>query len=100
MPEGRILREMQDRELTQKCAESKTMQALLATRIEKEELQIELLEQQKKQEAERHKQKMEHEEEWHLARLIDLGVEPQVVRDLRQQRRPNVNNAGMQTSDE
>ena len=69
MPEGRILREMQDRELTQKCAESKTMQALLATRIEKEELQIEMLEQQKKQEAERHKQKMEHEEEWHSRRL-------------------------------
>ena len=75
------------------------LQALLATRIEKEELQIELLEQQKKQEAERHKQKMEHEEEWHLARLIDLGVDPQVVRDLRQERRPRVNHAGIQTTD-
>ena len=45
-PKGRLLRQMQKQELDQKVAESKSHQGLLATRTTKEEVHIQLLEQQ------------------------------------------------------
>ena len=45
-PKGRLLRKMQEKELDQKVAESKAQVGLLETRTAKEEVHIQLLEQQ------------------------------------------------------
>ena len=58
-----------------KMAESKVMQELMVTRTAKEEAEIELLEQRKKQEAELHTQRMSHDRELHIAKLFELGVD-------------------------
>ena len=81
---------MQQRELDQKVAESKAQQGLLVTRTAKEEAQIELIDQQKAQEKELHRQKMAdmqarrwEEEELHMAKLFDLGVDIEDIKRIR-----------------
>ena len=90
-------------------AESKSQQELLSTRTSKEEWNIELLEQQKKQEKELHNQRMAHERELHMwakdrrwdeeelhhAKMADLGIDIGEIR----RRRPKGNDAQTQTSD-
>ena len=80
-PAGRELRLMQQQELTQKVEESKSMQALLATRTEKAEMELAILEQKKRQEEEVHQQRMAEmrarrteEEELHFVKLIEAGM--------------------------
>ena len=94
-PKGKLLRHLQQKEVDQRVAESKSMQELLATRTTKEEVQIDLLEQRKAQEKALHDQRMSHEEELHMAKLVDMGVD---IDDLR--RRPPGFDAATQTETE
>ena len=101
MPQGRVLRVMQEQELAQKVAESKSMQGLLATRTVKEEAQLDLIVQQQRQEKAYHDQRMEHErqrrweeQELHMAKLADLGVD---IEDIR--RRCHGTDVGTQTDE-
>ena len=91
----KILRKMQQKELDQRVAESKAMERLLDMRTKKEEAQVQLLQQQKRHEEESHKQRLAHEDELHMARLVDMGVD---LDDLR--RRPPGFDAATQTETE
>ena len=68
-------------------AESHAMIELLTTRTVKEELKIEVLEQQRDQDKEYHKQRMKdlqdrrwEEQEFHMAKLADLDVDIEDIR--------------------
>ena len=95
---------MQQQELQQKVAESHSMQELLATRTEKEEMKIEVLEQQKSQDKEFHIQRMadlkarrSEEEELHSAKLLDMGVDLEDI--LKMRRRLHGTDAETQTDE-